>query len=165
LFHLHSPVTRKQPWRYILDESMNPYPLRSCPFPSFAVVSLTSYHWICYLFEYRAEIIILKAPYPRTQQRVRRGWELNLDYAVLHKLLHKTTSQLKDSNYILFRILFYSTVKCSAFCFLRTNFAYFFISKSVVFVDGAQEYFLSQGAGYPYLATPLCKICAVWSFF
>jgi len=29
----------------------NPHPLRSCPFPSFPVVSLTSYHWICGLFE------------------------------------------------------------------------------------------------------------------
>jgi len=24
-----------------------------------------------------------KAPYPRTQQRMRLGWELNLDYAVV----------------------------------------------------------------------------------
>jgi len=29
----------------------NPHPLRSCPFQSFPVVSLTSYHLICCLFE------------------------------------------------------------------------------------------------------------------
>jgi len=29
----------------------NPYPLRSYLFSSFPVVSLTSYHWICWLFE------------------------------------------------------------------------------------------------------------------
>jgi len=29
----------------------NPHPLRSCPFPNFPVVSLTSYHLICCLFE------------------------------------------------------------------------------------------------------------------
>jgi len=29
----------------------NSHPLRSCPFPSFPVVSFTSYHWICCLFE------------------------------------------------------------------------------------------------------------------
>jgi len=29
----------------------NPHPLNSCPFPSYSVVFLTSYHWICCLFE------------------------------------------------------------------------------------------------------------------
>jgi len=29
----------------------NPHQLRSCPFSSFPVVPLTSYHWICCLFE------------------------------------------------------------------------------------------------------------------
>jgi len=29
----------------------HPHPLRSYLFPSFSVVSLTSYHWICRLFE------------------------------------------------------------------------------------------------------------------
>jgi len=29
----------------------NPHPLKSCPFLSFPVVSLTSYRWICCLFE------------------------------------------------------------------------------------------------------------------
>jgi len=29
----------------------SPHPLRSRPFPSFPVVSLTSNHWICCLFE------------------------------------------------------------------------------------------------------------------
>jgi len=46
LFHLHPPVTRKQQWHYILDESA-----QSCPFPSFLVVSSTSHHLICCLFE------------------------------------------------------------------------------------------------------------------
>jgi len=31
--------------------STNPHPLWSCTFLSFPVVSLTSYHWICSLFE------------------------------------------------------------------------------------------------------------------
>jgi len=34
--------------RYILNESA---PTEEFPFPSFLVVSLTSYHWICCLFE------------------------------------------------------------------------------------------------------------------
>jgi len=29
----------------------NLHPLRSCPFLSYLVVSLTSYHWICCLFK------------------------------------------------------------------------------------------------------------------
>jgi len=29
----------------------NPHPLKSCPFPSFPLVSLTTYHRICCLFE------------------------------------------------------------------------------------------------------------------
>jgi len=29
----------------------NQHPLRSCPFSSFSVLSLTSCHWICCLFE------------------------------------------------------------------------------------------------------------------
>jgi len=37
------PVTRKRRWRYILDESA-PAEYNSCPFFSFPVVSLTSYH-------------------------------------------------------------------------------------------------------------------------
>jgi len=30
---------------------MNPHLLRSCPFPSFPVISVTSYHLICCLLE------------------------------------------------------------------------------------------------------------------
>jgi len=32
-------------------KATNPHTLRSCPFPSFPVVSLTAYHLICRLFE------------------------------------------------------------------------------------------------------------------
>jgi len=48
LFRLYPPVKRKRRWRYTW---MKPHPLRSCPFPSFSIVFLTSYHWICCLFE------------------------------------------------------------------------------------------------------------------
>jgi len=41
LFRLDPPVTVAL---YFLDESAIPYPLRSCPFPSFSVVSLAFYH-------------------------------------------------------------------------------------------------------------------------
>jgi len=41
LFHLYPPVTRK---RHGAIFWTNPHPLRSCPFPSFPIVSLTSYH-------------------------------------------------------------------------------------------------------------------------
>jgi len=59
----------------------NPHPLRSCPFPSFTVVSLTFYYLVCCLFEATKQRNNLqKEPYPRTQQRRRQGWELNLDH-------------------------------------------------------------------------------------
>jgi len=48
LLHLYPPVTRKRRWRYILDESA---PLRSSHFWAFRFFFLTSYHWICCLFE------------------------------------------------------------------------------------------------------------------
>jgi len=78
-FHLYPPVMRKQRWRYWT----NPHSLRSCPFPSFPVVYLTSYHWICYQFEAISRDNHRKAPYPRSQQRVRRRWELNLDHTIV----------------------------------------------------------------------------------
>jgi len=59
----------------------NPHPLRSCPFPSIQVFSLTSYHLICCLFEATKQRY--KAPYPRTQQRIWWGWELNLNHAIV----------------------------------------------------------------------------------
>jgi len=57
LFHLYPPVTRKWRWRYKFWTG----PHRSCPFSSFPVVSLTSYHLIFSLFQsYQAKIIIVK---------------------------------------------------------------------------------------------------------
>jgi len=63
----------------------NPHPFRSCPF---SVVPLISYHLICCLFKLKPpnRDNHRKAPYPRipgTQQRIRRGWELNLDHAIV----------------------------------------------------------------------------------
>jgi len=62
----------------------NLQPLRSCPFLSFPVVSLTSYHWICCLFEATKQRWDNhhKVPYARMQQSVQWGWELNLDHAI-----------------------------------------------------------------------------------
>jgi len=68
-------------WRSILDESAPAY--RSYIFPSFPVISLTSYHLIYSLFESLSRDNLCKASYPRTQQRVRRGWELKLDHAIV----------------------------------------------------------------------------------
>jgi len=48
LFHLYPPVTRKRWWRYILDESA---PASELSISAFLVACLTSYHWICCLFE------------------------------------------------------------------------------------------------------------------
>jgi len=71
---------------------MNPHLLRSCPFPSFLVVSLTSYHLICCLFtvqcsKSRNRDNHHKVPYPRMQQRVRSlmrvGVEPTSDHAIV----------------------------------------------------------------------------------
>jgi len=62
---------------------MNSHPLRSCQFPSFPVVSLTSYHWICCCSKPPSRDNHRKASYPRMQQHDRRGWELNLDHAIV----------------------------------------------------------------------------------
>jgi len=51
LFYLYPHVTRKRRCHGGAIFWTNPNPLKSCPFPSFPVISLTSYHWICCLFE------------------------------------------------------------------------------------------------------------------
>jgi len=90
----------------------NPHPLRSnCPFPSFPVVSLTSYHLICCLFgSHQTEIIIVKAPNPTTRQRVRRGWEFRL----------RTPSAGSDSP-----PPWLSRIRASPACHFRHYFFYF----------------------------------------
>jgi len=62
LFHLYPPVTRKRRWRYIWT---NPTEFAACSKPP----SRDNHR---------------KAPYPRTQQRVRwGGCELNLHHAIV----------------------------------------------------------------------------------
>jgi len=57
----------------------------SVPFElqSLFVPSLSSCHEKATVALYLGRIRTRKAPYPTTQQRVRRGWELNLDYAIV----------------------------------------------------------------------------------
>jgi len=59
LFHLYPPVTKKRRWPYILDESEPAY--RSCPFPSFPVISIDFLPLNLLLVRsHQAEIIIVK---------------------------------------------------------------------------------------------------------
>jgi len=61
----------------------NPHPLRSCLFSNFPLflwlltIEFAAYSKPPSRENYRKE------PYPRTQQRVRRGWELNLHHAIV----------------------------------------------------------------------------------
>jgi len=68
LFHLDPPVMRSDGGAKFWT---NPFPFRSCPIPSFPVVSLTFYPLICCLFEAAASRDNhRKAPYTRTQRRL-----------------------------------------------------------------------------------------------
>jgi len=61
----------------------NPHPLRSYPFSSFSVVLwlLTTEFAACSKPPSRDNH--RKTPYPKTQQRVRWGWELNVDHGIV----------------------------------------------------------------------------------
>jgi len=78
--HRYPPVTRKRRWRYI--DWQNPHPLKNT-FPSFPVNSLVFTIEFAVCSKPLSRDNHCKVPYPRTQQRVQRGWEVNLDHAIV----------------------------------------------------------------------------------